>query len=105
MLRFGKFHDERQRYYESQYHHTDDVDPWLSVAAESKNGDLPKSRLRHMSRGFAVDNTKDVVSEYESSSVIHRATIIASSGLVGSFAGAVLGEVMNDMRTYVCVLG
>ncbi len=109
VLRFGKFHDERQRHCESQDHHADDdVDPWLSAAfaSESKSRDLPNSHLRHTSRDFAVDNTQDIVSEYESSSVMHRATIIASSAFVGSLAGAVLGEVMmNDIRTYVCVLG
>ncbi len=104
MLRFGgKFHDERQRHYETpQYHYADDVDPWPSCAPESKNGEL-QSHLRHTSSGFAVDNTQDIVSEYESSSVIHRATIIVSSGLVGSLAGAILAEVMNVIRMHVCV--
>ncbi len=103
LFRFGgTFHDEKQRHYEPQYHYADDVDPWPSGAPKSKNGEL-QSHLRHTSSGFAVDNTQDIVGEYESSSVIHRATIIASSGLVGSLAGAILAEVMNVIRMHVCV--
>eukprot|EP01084_Bolivina_argentea_P292728 503324_1 len=101
----GKFHDERQRHYETpQYHYADDVDPWPSCAPESKNGEL-QSHLRHMSSGFAVDNTQDIVSEYESSSVIHRATIIVSSGLVGSLAGAILAESLFGRIHFFALIG
>ncbi len=95
VLRFGKFHDERQRHFEAQYHEADGADLWLSGASESKDGEL-QSPSRSTSRRFAaVDNTQDSVSEYISSSMLHRATIIVSSGLVGLFAGAVIGEVIN----------
>ncbi len=97
MPRFGrKFHDERQRHYETQqYNYADGVDSWPpSYAPESNNEEL-QNRLRHASPGFAVDIPQDIVSEYESLSAIHRATIIASSGLVGSCAGAFLAEVVN----------